>query len=91
MMRITNGVLCSIIAVTGLGGHAYGSWRNRESNNMWLHDFLPNRFKNVRIMTYGYDSKLTGEPKTENRLLDYKRHFINMIKNARNSEAEVRV
>ena len=37
-------------------------------------------------MTYGYDSKLAGEPKAENRLLDYKRHFIQMIKNARRLE-----
>jgi hypothetical protein len=28
---------------------------------MWLKDFLPQDVKNVRIMTYGYDSSLIEE------------------------------
>lgn len=31
----------SIIAVTGLAGHAFGSWRSRGSPRMWLRDLLP--------------------------------------------------
>jgi hypothetical protein len=47
-------IKCSVIAVTGLAGHAFGSWRNRETQAMWLRDFLPKDVRNIRIMTYGY-------------------------------------
>ena len=49
--------LTSIIAVTGLAGHAYGSWATEQ--HMWLRDFLPSEMPNVRVMTYGYNSQLT--------------------------------
>jgi hypothetical protein len=75
-----------VIAVTGLAGHAFGSWRNRETHQMWLKDFLPYDVKNMRIMTYGYDSRLVGnDGATEMRLLDFQRHFIEQLQNARNS------
>ncbi|KAF8542620.1 hypothetical protein BDD12DRAFT_802693 [Trichophaea hybrida] len=51
----------NIVAVTGLAGHAYGSWRNRKTHQMWLKDFLPHDIKNVRIMSYGYNSNLVGD------------------------------
>jgi hypothetical protein len=56
---------------------------------MWLKDLLPYDVKNIRIMSYGYDSSLAGERKTDNRLLDYQRLFIHEIENARSS-VEVR-
>jgi hypothetical protein len=79
--------ILSMIAVTGLGGHAFGSWRSRISTvrpvdrPMWLRDFLPERFPNVRIMTYGYDSSLRN-PNRAN-LTDYRRNFKECIQNAR--------
>ena len=56
---------------------------------MWVHDFLPKTFNNVRIMTHGYDSMLVGEPKTQERMLDYRRNFITALQKARQSPAEV--
>ncbi|KAA8913904.1 hypothetical protein FN846DRAFT_984689 [Sphaerosporella brunnea] len=50
--------VCRIIAITGLAGHALGSWRNRETHAMWLHELLPERVNSIRLMTYGYDSSL---------------------------------
>ncbi|KAF8249183.1 hypothetical protein K440DRAFT_660436 [Wilcoxina mikolae CBS 423.85] len=76
---------CSVIAVTGLAGHAFGSWRNRKTHQMWLKDLLPHDVQNIRIMSYGYDSSLLGHDKAENRLLDYQRLFIQDIENARSS------
>ncbi|KAF8535039.1 hypothetical protein BDD12DRAFT_754194, partial [Trichophaea hybrida] len=72
-----------LIAVTGLAGHAFGSWRNRETHQMWLKDLLPHDVQNIRIMSYGYNSSLLGHRKAENRLLDYQRLFIQDIENAR--------
>ncbi|EHK50529.1 putative ankyrin repeat protein [Trichoderma atroviride IMI 206040] len=49
-----------IIAVTGLSGHGFGSWKARGRPDMWLRDFLPPSVPNARIMIYGYDTKLPG-------------------------------
>lgn len=75
-----------MIAVTGLAGHAIGSWRNRETQQMWLKDFLPYDVQNIRIMSYGYDSRLVGHVgEAEIRLLDLQRHFVEQLQNARSS------
>ncbi|KFY81101.1 hypothetical protein V498_08740 [Pseudogymnoascus sp. VKM F-4517 (FW-2822)] len=52
--------LLDIIAISGLGGHAFGSFKERNGSHMWLRDDLPFDFPRARILTYGYDSKLKG-------------------------------
>ncbi|KAK4446671.1 hypothetical protein QBC34DRAFT_147485 [Podospora aff. communis PSN243] len=56
-----------IIAISGLGGHAFGSFKERGGKHMWLRDSLPydlvvdeDRKSSARIMTYGYDSVIPG-------------------------------
>ena len=77
----------SVIAITGLGGHAFGSWRSHFSTEypldrpMWLRDFLPQRFPDARVMTYGYDSSLR-ESNGAN-ITDYRRGFIQCLRNSR--------
>lgn len=51
-------LLPSLIAVTGLGGHAFGSWKLRDSHKMWLRDYLPKDLPKQRIILYGYDTTL---------------------------------
>ncbi|KAF8535479.1 hypothetical protein BDD12DRAFT_912762 [Trichophaea hybrida] len=72
----------SVIAVTGLGGHAYGSWKSRQSSRMWLKDLLPNAVLGLRVMTYGYDSRILGKRKSEVRMSDYTAKFIQHLENA---------
>jgi hypothetical protein len=55
---------------------------------MWLRDFLPRDVKGIRIMSYGYNTNLVGYT-TDDQFLDYRRHFIHMLRNSRSS-AEVR-
>ncbi|KAF8244133.1 hypothetical protein K440DRAFT_520118, partial [Wilcoxina mikolae CBS 423.85] len=76
-----------VIAVTGLAGHAYGSWRNRENCRMWLQDFLPQDIKCIRLMSYGYNTALVGQtvPGTH---LDYRRQLVAQLENARSSPEE---
>ena len=78
----------SVVAVTGLAGHAFGSWRSRETHKMWLKDFLPRDVKGIRIMSYGYNSNLVGCT-VDDQFIDYRRHFIHELRNSRSS-AEVR-
>ncbi|KAF8246653.1 hypothetical protein K440DRAFT_683829 [Wilcoxina mikolae CBS 423.85] len=54
---------------------------------MWLKDFLPHDIKNVRIMSYGYNSNLVGDT-VDDRFLDYRTHLIQMLMNARRSAEE---
>lgn len=48
------------MALSGLGGHALGSWRSPTSWQVWLRDFLPIDMKDVRVLTYGYDTNIVS-------------------------------
>ncbi|KAH0608276.1 uncharacterized protein H6S33_002328 [Morchella sextelata] len=78
--------IVDIVAVTGLAGHAYGSWKSRKTQKMWLQDFLPIEpdIRRVRIMTYGYNTKLI-ENTVDDGMVDYRRHFIQQLTNSRDS------
>ncbi|KAH0551761.1 hypothetical protein GP486_007020 [Trichoglossum hirsutum] len=54
-----------ICAVSGLGGHAYGSFKERSGPYMWLVDSLPWELKSARIMTFGFDTKLPDSQSTQ--------------------------
>nr|RBQ86886.1 hypothetical protein FVER53263_13064 [Fusarium verticillioides] len=49
-----------LIAVCGLGGHALGSFKEKNGRFVWLRDALPSDIPNARILTYGYNSQLVG-------------------------------
>jgi hypothetical protein len=69
--------------VTGFAGHAFGSWRSRKTQLMWLKDFLSTHVKNIRIMTYGYNSSLK---KRDAKMSNYRRSFIEQLELARVSD-----
>ena len=58
--------LLSLIAVPGLGGHAFGSFKERNGPHMWLRDSLAKDLPGVRIFTYGYDSGLKNSDSSQN-------------------------
>ncbi|KFY22657.1 hypothetical protein V493_06435 [Pseudogymnoascus sp. VKM F-4281 (FW-2241)] len=49
-----------IIAISGLGGNAFGSFKARDGQHMWLCDSLPRDLPGSQIMIYGYDTQLHG-------------------------------
>ncbi|KAI6786016.1 uncharacterized protein J7T54_006355 [Emericellopsis cladophorae] len=60
-----------IIAVPGVGGHAYGSFKDRGRSYMWLQDSLPvdlrlSESKLARVLIYGYDSHLSESQSFQN-------------------------
>ena len=72
----------SIIAITGLGGHAYNSWRGRGNPNfMWLRHALGNAMPSCRTMTYGYESQLSAFGIS--RILEYGRAFLSEVDKVR--------
>lgn len=63
----------SLIAISGLGGHAFGSFKERNGEHMWLRDALPyditredNNTPISRVMIYGYDSSLQDSDSFQN-------------------------
>jgi len=49
-----------IVAVTGLGGHALGSFRSADGVSVWLRDFAPKDIPRARFVTYGYDTAVVA-------------------------------
>jgi hypothetical protein len=74
----------SVVAVNGLGGHAFESWRNQNTGKMWLKDFLPDDIKGVRVMSYGYDSRQCDD-RMDIDFLDHRRNLLQTLANARRS------
>jgi hypothetical protein len=88
-MNLLTGSRNSIIAITGLDGHAYGSWRGKGNlGRMWLRDFLSKDLPRCRTMVYGYHSKLSSHG--IGTILDYGREFMEEIKKVRYTK-EVRI
>ncbi|KFY15667.1 hypothetical protein V491_05602 [Pseudogymnoascus sp. VKM F-3775] len=49
-----------ILAISGLGSHAYGSYMHKLDGHMWLSDSLNKDCPFARVVIYGYNSKLQG-------------------------------
>ncbi|OBT51626.1 hypothetical protein VE04_08927 [Pseudogymnoascus sp. 24MN13] len=78
-------VTADIIAITGLDGHAYGSWRGKGNlRRMWLRDFLCKDMPCCRTMIYGYNSKLLTH--RVDTIMDYGQGLLEELKKIRNTE-----
>ncbi|KAM0444397.1 hypothetical protein ACHAO4_010198 [Trichoderma viride] len=58
--------IIDIIAISGIGGHAFGSFKERGGNHMWLRDALPKDIPTARIITYGYNSTIAHSASMQN-------------------------
>ncbi|KAF7855407.1 hypothetical protein EAF04_010150 [Stromatinia cepivora] len=69
-----------IVAVVGLGTHAFGTFRSTTpgSHEMWLRDFLPKDIPNTRILLYGYPSTVSGGQSME-KIEDIASTFLNRL------------
>ncbi|KAH0491908.1 hypothetical protein TgHK011_003310 [Trichoderma gracile] len=61
-----------IVAISGLSGHAFGSFKERNGEYMWLRDSLPHGMVDengkhiARVMIYGYESSLPNSDSFQN-------------------------
>lgn len=60
------GPVFDCVVISGLGSHAFGSWKDRDSDHMWLRDALPEESPGAHVMIYGYDSKLAKSTSFQN-------------------------
>ncbi|KAI9717832.1 MAG: hypothetical protein M1828_007071 [Chrysothrix sp. TS-e1954] len=67
-----------IIALTGMAGHAYGSWA-QAADRMWLRDLLPQHFAKCRVLTYGYDAGLDANA-SRGVLFDHTNNFCQKLR-----------
>ncbi|RPB09223.1 hypothetical protein P167DRAFT_511146, partial [Morchella conica CCBAS932] len=80
-------VVADVVAVCGLNGHAYGSWRGRGNlRRMWLRHFFSQDIPNYRTMTYGYNSCLTA--RAVHTTQDYSKGLLEELMKARNTDQE---
>src|SRR5882762_919747 len=80
----------SIIVISGLDGHAYGSWQGKGNlGRMWLRDFLCKDLPRCRTMIYGYNSKLSS--RGVDTILDYGRELMEELKKIRNTKEVVSI
>ena len=70
-------ISADIIAITGLAGHAFGSWATKDGF-MWLRDGLPKDFPHARVLAYGYPSQLESNEE-RNIITDFAGSFIQRI------------
>lgn len=53
---------------------------------MWLLDFLPQQFKNIRVFTFGYNSSLTeGVNNDFSTMMDYESSLLCAVESVRRS------
>ena len=67
-----------VVAITGLGGHAMGSFRSTDGSFLWLRDVLPKTLPEARILTYGYDTALLGN-KSKESIRDLAKVFLDAL------------
>jgi hypothetical protein len=73
----------SIVAVHGLGGHRYTTWKS--GNTMWLQDLLPSKLPRARIMTFGYNADVVNNFSTFG-IRDHARKLLSLLRNKRDTE-----
>ncbi len=77
-----------IIAVHGLNGDAYSTWRH-PNGTLWLKDLLPNFLPGCRVYTYGYPSQVVFS-RSYADVSAYARQLLNSIRGQWEEWHEVR-
>jgi len=65
--------------VTGLGGHALGSFRSIDRSKVWLRDFLPEDIPTSRVLVYGYNTKVERST-DKSSIHDLAKSFLESLK-----------
>ncbi|KAL1613491.1 hypothetical protein SLS54_010556 [Diplodia seriata] len=55
-----------IVAVSGLNGHPFGSFKQKKGSWIWLRDALARDLPNSRVLTFGLDTELVNSESFQN-------------------------
>ncbi|KAL1640436.1 hypothetical protein SLS58_006934 [Diplodia intermedia] len=75
------------VALSGLNGHAFGSFKRKGGLFMWLRDGLSVDVPAARILVYGYDTKLVNSTSFQT-LQDWGRSLFMGIQDVRTDAAD---
>ncbi|KIM97100.1 hypothetical protein OIDMADRAFT_32133 [Oidiodendron maius Zn] len=50
-------IAIDLVAVHGLGGHAFNTWTHPDSGTFWIRDLLQDRLPPIRPIVFGYNAK----------------------------------
>ena len=84
-------LICSVVAIHGLNGHAYGTWCHHGDNKhgteaMWLRDFLPRTLTGARVLVYGYSSVVPGSSTSQSGVKDFALDFLQRLLDYRTAD-----
>lgn len=77
-------LISSLVAVSGLNGHAFGSWKERGGDFMWLRDGLHEALSKTRILIYGCDTRLDNSHSYAD-ISDYGKALMQQVSLARST------
>jgi hypothetical protein len=85
-------LVCGIVAVPGLGAHAFGTWKSSNWYKMWLRDFLADRdaMEDTRILFYGYDSSIDNSTSSDS-IDDYAKRILLLLSEARKQQQVIMI
>jgi hypothetical protein len=73
------------VAVHGLNGDEKQTWTHRETNALWLQDFLPQDVQNIRVMSFGYNASVPFG-KTTAGITDHAKDLLTCLIDKREEE-----
>jgi len=76
-----------LVAVHGLDGDAKQTWTHRETNALWLQDFLPQDVQNIRVMSFGYNAS-AAFGNTTATIIDHAKDLLTCLVDKREEEDE---
>ncbi|KAH7051368.1 hypothetical protein B0J12DRAFT_84762 [Macrophomina phaseolina] len=74
-----------LVALSGLNGHAFGSFKAKGLNFMWIRDNLARDLQKCRLFIYGYDTNLV-QSASRQTILDLGTQFAESLKTLSMSE-----
>ncbi|KAF1841306.1 uncharacterized protein K460DRAFT_419391 [Cucurbitaria berberidis CBS 394.84] len=82
-----DGAGLDIVAIHGLNGNAYSTWRHK-NGTMWLKDLLPSDLPGARIFTYAYPAEVLFS-KSVGDIIDYSRSLLAELQGQLTTTSEV--
>lgn len=83
----------SIVFVHGLKGDCQKTWTDKSSGNPWPKTLLPLEIETARILTYSYDSTVTGKDDvpSQNRISNHAYNLVTALASLRQSDNTVTI
>jgi hypothetical protein len=92
-VRLLFNCVASIVFVHGLKGDCQKTWTDKSSGNPWPKTLLPLEIETARVLTYSYDSTVTGKEDgpSQNRISNHAYNLVTALASLRQSDNTVNI